>query len=288
MITFAMGDLENYGSAIKFAIHHAIGPVSIGMNSYAFGGGVKKHRHHDFAEIFWVVRGRIKYHWNGHDGTIAPGHLQFVRREDTHYLEALDVSGALLVNLGIHQPLLTKWQRQGVFGGTWPWADTTPLHLDHRDLSQLQTAVASMPLEPSPIDHLWLVAGVVRIAQEVRARRRLHPCGSAEPPPDWLTRALRDWRDGEPEADVRALARRAGRSREHLARTIRRHYGSSPSTLLNHLRCDRAAADLRATEIPVLTIAMSCGFSGLGQFYRCFQSRFGCAPRRYREGFRGV
>ena len=87
---------------------------------------------------------------------------------------------------------------------------------------------------------------------------------------------------------MRALAGRAGRSREHLARTIRRHYGLSPSLLLNQLRCDRAAAELRTTETPVLIIALACGFAGLGQFYRCFNQRFGCAPRRYRAGFRGL
>jgi transcriptional regulator GlxA family with amidase domain len=38
----------------------------------------------------------------------------------------------------------------------------------------------------------------------------------------------------------------------------------------------------------MLTIALACGFAGLGQFYRCFNQRFGCAPRRYRAGFRRV
>jgi AraC family cel operon transcriptional repressor len=111
---------------------------------------------------------------------------------------------------------------------------------------------------------------------------------SSEPPPPWLDDALRRWQEGPPEADVPVLARWSGRTREHLARTVRRHYGTSPSTLLNHLRCDRAADDLRTTERPILDLALASGFSGLGHFYRCFQARFGSSPRRYREAFRGV
>ena len=285
---FSMGDLKDGGSRLRFAVHRASGPMSIGIHSYPYGGGFKAHDHADFSEIFWLVRGRVRLRWKDEDQLIYPGYLQFVRREDRHEFEALERGGAVLVNVSVHQPLLAKWQRQKVFGARWPWADTSPLHLDHRDLAQLQAALASMPRETSDLDQVWLVASIARVAAEVRARGARHGSRSAEPPPAWLEQALRDWRDGEPEADVRALARRAGRSREHLARTIRRHYGLSPSTLLNQVRCDRAAADLRTTEIPVLSIALACGFAGLGQFYRCFNQRFGCAPRRYREGFRGV
>lgn len=284
-----MGDLQDLGHALRFSLHQTTGPLSIGFNTYPYGGGVEEHRHHDFAEVFWVVRGRIRYVWHGQESIIGPGFLQFIDRDDHHRLEAIDRGGCTLVNLSIHQPLLTRWRQQRVLGSDWPWDETAPLQLDHRDLTRLQAAVATMPPEASAVDHLWLVAGVVRLAAEVRARGASNQGGgSAEPPPEWLVRALRAWRDGEPAADVQAVARHAKRSREHVARTVRRHFGVSPSTLLNHLRCDRAAAALRATDQPVLALALDCGFSGLGHFYRCFQARFGCAPRRYRDGFRGV
>jgi len=31
-----------------------------------------------------------------------------------------------------------------------------------------------------------------------------------------------------------------------------------------------------------VTVGIECGFENLGYFYRCFKSRFGCTPRRYR------
>jgi AraC family cel operon transcriptional repressor len=129
------------------------------------------------------------------------------------------------------------------------------------------------------------MATVVREAAQ--ARQQPSPA-SPEPPPSWLTEALTRWQAGPPDAGVPELAAAAGRSREHLARTVRRHFATSPSHLLNQTRCDRAAALLRDGSQPILDLALASGFANLGQFYRCFQTRFGTSPRRYREGFRGV
>ena len=276
--------MERYGDAIRFAVHGTPGPVSIGFTSYAEGGGVEEHTHADFAEVFWVVRGGVRHRFAGREQLIGPGHLQFMRRDDRHRLQA-GSGGMTLVNIAVRLPQLARWKRQGVFGDRWPWDDNRPVHLDHRQLDRLRQALATVPARPSAVDHLWLIAGVVREVVVARARG---VTASSEPPPTWLDEALRRWQEGPPEADVPVLARWSGRTREHLARTVRKHYGTSPSTLLNHLRCDRAADDLRTTERAILDLALASGFSGLGHFYRCFQARFGSSPRRYREAFRGV
>lgn len=74
----------------------------------------------------------------------------------------------------------------------------------------------------------------------------------------WLRRALQE-RYREP-LSIKALARDAGVSREHLVRAFARRYGSGPSTYLRTVRVARAKHLLAETPLPAKEIALRCGF----------------------------
>jgi AraC-like DNA-binding protein len=55
---------------------------------------------------------------------------------------------------------------------------------------------------------------------------------------------------------------------------------------LHHHRLQEAAARLAAEDLPVLTIALDCGYGSIGPFNRAFRQRFGMTPTEYRAGMR--
>lgn len=55
---------------------------------------------------------------------------------------------------------------------------------------------------------------------------------------------------------------------------------------LHHHRLQEAAARLVAEDLPVLTIALECGYGSIGPFNRAFRQRFGMTPTEYRAGSR--
>jgi AraC-like DNA-binding protein len=55
---------------------------------------------------------------------------------------------------------------------------------------------------------------------------------------------------------------------------------------LHHHRLQEAAARLVAEELPILTIALECGYGSIGPFNRAFRQRFGMTPTAYRAGAR--
>ena len=55
---------------------------------------------------------------------------------------------------------------------------------------------------------------------------------------------------------------------------------------LHHYRLTEAAARLRAESLPILTIALDCGYGSIGPFNRAFKQRFGMTPTEYRVGGR--
>jgi len=79
------------------------------------------------------------------------------------------------------------------------------------------------------------------------------------------------------------LAGAVGVSVRQLERLFSAHLGE---TLANHylnLRLDRARKLLRQTSLPVVEVALACGFSASGHFSRRYKARFGRAPTRDRR-----
>lgn len=55
---------------------------------------------------------------------------------------------------------------------------------------------------------------------------------------------------------------------------------------LHHHRLQEAAARLATEDLPILTIALECGYGSIGPFNRAFRQRFGMTPTEYRAGAR--
>jgi AraC-like DNA-binding protein len=55
---------------------------------------------------------------------------------------------------------------------------------------------------------------------------------------------------------------------------------------LHHYRLQDAAGRLVAEDLPILTIALECGYGSIGPFNRAFRQRFGMTPSAYRGASR--
>ena len=79
------------------------------------------------------------------------------------------------------------------------------------------------------------------------------------------------------------LASYAGVSRRQLERLFHKHLGCAPSRYYLDLRLRRARLLLLRTELPVIDIATSCGFSSAPHFSKCYSELFGRSPRQERR-----
>jgi transcriptional regulator GlxA family with amidase domain len=82
---------------------------------------------------------------------------------------------------------------------------------------------------------------------------------------------------------IETFAETAGISERELERQFRRWLKTSPGAYYRGLRLDRARALLRQTDIPVLDVAMRCGFSSAAHFSRSYSGRFGHPPSSERR-----
>ena len=78
------------------------------------------------------------------------------------------------------------------------------------------------------------------------------------------------------------LARIAGVSERQLERLFRRALGCTPTRYYLDLRLRRARILLGQTRMPVMEVALACGFANPAHFSRAYRGHFGHAPREER------
>ncbi|MER8570202.1 GlxA family transcriptional regulator [Mesorhizobium sp. M0924] len=74
----------------------------------------------------------------------------------------------------------------------------------------------------------------------------------------------------------------AGLSRRQIERLFRRELGCSPSRYYLDLRLERAHLLLINSRLPVVEIAMACGFVSASHFSKAYREAYGCAPHQSR------
>ena len=86
---------------------------------------------------------------------------------------------------------------------------------------------------------------------------------------------------------IAALASELGTQEHKLRRAINHHLGfRNFNDFLHDYRLREAASRLRdpaEAHLPVLTIALDCGYGSIGPFNRAFKARFGVTPSQFRN-----
>jgi AraC family cel operon transcriptional repressor len=237
---------------------------------------------HDFAEVMWVEHGALVHVINGARRPLTAGDVVFVRPEDVHTFAG---EGFVQVNVAFERRTVDALEHRYFDGADSPFrgGDLPATHrLDRRQLARM-TELARLLARAEPT-RLLLERFLLELLHEL-----VEPAASRNVPP-WLQEALRRFAD-DPDAlaaGVPALARLAGRSREHVNRVVRSATGRTATDLVNEARLTRAAAELTMTDEPILRIAAECGLPNLSHFYRLFKARFGLTPRQLRVRHRGL
>jgi transcriptional regulator GlxA family with amidase domain len=125
-----------------------------------------------------------------------------------------------------------------------------------------------------------IIHSPIRDKAEIQRPSRAARLGMRHPK---LTRILSEMeqRIEEPISPSR-LASEANLSTRQLERLFRRYLGRSPKRYYLELRLKTARRFLLQTDMPVMDVAIACGFSTPSHFSKCYRSYFGTTPYRER------
>lgn len=80
------------------------------------------------------------------------------------------------------------------------------------------------------------------------------------------------------------IARYAGLSRRQIERLFRRNLGRSPARYYLEIRLDRARHLLIQSDVPIVEVAVACGFVSASHFSKCYRELYGRSPQQERQG----
>ncbi|MCC7205154.1 MAG: helix-turn-helix domain-containing protein [Phycisphaeraceae bacterium] len=245
---------------------------------------------HDFAEVFWVEHGRGVHQINGRRQMIEAGTLVVIRPADVHAFRGASEEGFTIVNVAFEAGVLTALgERYGSREGRWAWggerepAAFTLNAVEVDLLGRWADELAATRDEASKLALDWFLLSALRVTtQGMSAGGSAVPASGADEP-GWLRRALVQFAQAERLAmGLDELVRLCDRSPEHVNRVVRRCTGGTATELVNRMRLEYAARQLRMTDRPIVEIAMGCGFENLGYFYKRFREQYEVTPRKYR------
>lgn len=248
-------------------VHRSVWPAGMGSSEHG----------HDYCELFWVEAGVVVHTWDGIEERLLPGDLVALVPGETHALRASAAGPAAIVNLSLAAADAARARRRLAPGQSWPWSGDrlrrrqVLVPAARHGLRHLLDLVD--PRLPGSRD-LLLLAVIHGLARG--ARGGLHAL------PGELRHGLLAALERDPAAGVASLARALRRSREGLTRACRRATGRPLADLVREWRLERAADLLRTTDQGIASIAVACGFSALGGFYKAFARHHGQPPGTWR------
>ncbi|MGO8839453.1 MAG: helix-turn-helix domain-containing protein [Limisphaerales bacterium] len=243
---------------------------------------------HDFAEVFWVERGKGVHDINCRRLPLERGTLVAMRPRDRHAFRCETEDGYTIVNVAFTKDTL-RLLRSRYFrtedrffwaNGPLPFQVT----LEASRMRWLQNWTEH--LSRAPRTRLEGERFLIELLRELSARTAVDPENSL---PDWLRNALEGIRDprhfmlGTPQ-----LAKLAARTPQHVNVVLKTRLGLTATEVVNRARLDYAAIQLRMSTRKILEICLDCGFQNLGHFYTLFRRQFGMTPHDHRQRARTV
>ena len=82
------------------------------------------------------------------------------------------------------------------------------------------------------------------------------------------------------------IAERENLTMGYISHFFREAFGMPFQTYLNRYRCEKARELLLTTDLPILDISVTCGFSDVKYLNKYFRTLYGASPKNYVEQFR--
>lgn len=87
----------------------------------------------------------------------------------------------------------------------------------------------------------------------------------------------------EEPASLHEISKEVGLSRRQIERLFHRHLSVTPRQYYLTLRLARARQLIESTNLPILSVAVACGFASSSNFSKCFRGHYGMLPRALRR-----
>jgi len=233
---------------------------------------IAPHEHAE-ATLLFVLNGRVTDRFGSREYTVAPGRLLF-RPPGERHSHAYSGSETRCIAVTVEERVAVEMAGLGLLFGTV--SEATSRSFEHalaREIS-CNDALRPLAIECRLLDFL---VGI--------ARRQARSTFQGGRPPAWVLDVRDRLEDESPGTlpSLAVLAGQAGVHSGHLARSFRVHFGVSIGRYVRERRIRWAASELRASDLPIVEVALMAGFYDQSHFTREFHRVTGTTPAEWRR-----
>ncbi len=242
--------------------------------------------YHDYYEIFILLDGEAFHLVNGEKIPIEKGTAVFIRPADTHDYVCIDKKRFDMLNI-----TFTAETAEGIFdflGGVRQGLASSELppmcRLSEGEMQRVADKMTYIRLiDDNSTDALRQALRVLvfELVADVFLQRR---DGEDISVPQWLSRLCEELREDRNFIEgMAAIPRLTDKSREHVARSMKKYYGVTVSEYINDLRLNYIANMLQHSNHNILDIIFEAGFNNVSWCCKCFKKKYGVSMSEYRK-----
>lgn len=243
---------------------------------------------HDYYELFLLLDGKATHLVNGKEIPVSRGALVFIRPRDTHDYIVRDGTKFSMLNITFTTATaeeLFSFLSEGFASSSLLRADlppqialneseleyvlshmTTIRTIDEHDYARLKTAL-----------RILLFRIFTRFFADFQEEQNDHV-------PLWLTELCETMqKNGNFTYGLSRMLELTDKTREHLARSIKKYMGMTPSEFINDLRLRMIANMRKNSNHDIADIIFESGFGNISWAYELFKKKYGMTMSEYRK-----
>lgn len=257
-----------------------------GASFHWWDSGSTTLHNHDYYEIFIITSGKTRHTLNDVCQELPAKTICLIRPEDCHQFTPIDTQRCIHINLSIRQDKLEQLcQSIGISTEKLLDCATRTFQLTDNDFSFFKNDARELNCHQEAGEHsefiTMLIFEMIVHAIILLNKQRF---ALSNTPPEWMKQLLH--RIHSPEylacraSDIYALS---GYSPPVIIEYFKQYTGETVVSYLTKVKLDFAKKLLLSTNLTVLDIACSLGYSSLSHFNKKFRAAFGVSPGEYRQ-----
>ena len=245
--------------------------------------------YHDYYEIFIPLNGKAIHIVNDARLPLKKGVAIFIRPSDTHDYVCDGEDGFDMLNITFTKDMansifsyIDDKETLDVLSSPSLPPCITLSEDDLRILASDMNDIRLMETDARLLKSSWrlLLMKLVNLFILRPSEEQLHASA-----PKWLMELREKLKEDNNFAEgLPCIDRLCDKSREHVARSMKKYYGVTVSEYINDLRLNYMANMLRYSNHEILDIIFESGFNNVSWCYKCFSKKYGMSPLEYRNG----
>lgn len=241
--------------------------------------------YHNYYELFVVIRGTLLHIANNTKQQLSQGDMLFIRDFDIHNYQNITKEGFTFLNIAFTKETLDSLN--AYLGDAFP-----------KDILLSEKMPPHIRLTENDTQKLFNSATTINAISDANLRKlnmrvlladifTKYFMNTTEKPSDiplWLEMMYEKMKKTQNfTGGIEKMCEISGRTREHIARSMKKHYGISPLEYINELKLNYAANLLMSSNLSIAEICFECGFQNLSWFYSLFNDKYGMTPSKYKK-----